>query len=129
MATREERLAQFEVVKAPEPDVTVQVLCEDHSGTYLLPFHCSFAAGKWRNAVSGELIEAQVVGWREPSAGLSRWAEGEGNYRQGTATEKSVMQFNLLREATLSVRVANVAQTIRTHICCWLGPNSYFSTR
>ncbi len=64
MVTREERLAEFETANAPEDGAAVEVLCEDHSGTYLLPFHCKFAAGEWRNSSSGELLEAQVVGWR-----------------------------------------------------------------
>jgi hypothetical protein len=64
MATREERLAQFETVKPPETDLPAELLCEDHNGTYLLPFSCRFDAGKWFNIDSGELVEAQVVGWR-----------------------------------------------------------------
>ena len=40
MATREKRLAQFDGSGAPPPDQPVEVLCEDHSGTYQLPFAC-----------------------------------------------------------------------------------------
>jgi hypothetical protein len=42
------------------------VLCEDHSGTYQLPFSCYFVDGKWRNHESGGTLEATVVGWRLP---------------------------------------------------------------
>ena len=39
-------------------------LCEDHSGTYQLPFACRFVDGEWRNHESGGIVEATVVGWR-----------------------------------------------------------------
>jgi hypothetical protein len=64
MATRERRLAEFDGEGAPPPDRQVQVLCEDHSGTYQLPFACRFVEGEWRNAESGGAVEATVVGWR-----------------------------------------------------------------
>lgn len=68
MATRERRLAEFNGQGTPSPDQTVQVLCEDHSGTYQLPFACRFAEGKWRNAVTDDAVEATIVGWRLPKA-------------------------------------------------------------
>ena len=49
MATREQRLAEFDGNGEPPPDQPVQVLCEDHSGTYQLPFACRFIDGEWRN--------------------------------------------------------------------------------
>jgi hypothetical protein len=66
MATRERRLSEFDGHGAPPPDQPVQVLCEDHSGTYQLPFACRFIAGTWRNNESGGAVEATVVGWRLP---------------------------------------------------------------
>jgi hypothetical protein len=66
MATREKRLAQFDGLGAPPPEVAVEVLCEDHSGTYQLPFACRFVDGQWRNDVSGDAVEAMVIGWRLP---------------------------------------------------------------
>jgi hypothetical protein len=66
MATRERRLAEFNGVGAPAPDQSVEVLCEDHSGTYQLPFPCRMVDGIWRNAESGSAVEATVVGWRLP---------------------------------------------------------------
>jgi hypothetical protein len=50
----------------PPPDQPVQVLCEDHSGTYQLPFACRWVDGEWRNSESGGTVEATVVGWRLP---------------------------------------------------------------
>lgn len=66
MATRERRLAEFNGQGDPEPDEVVDVLCEDHSGTYQLPFPCRFDDGQWVNAESGSVVEARVVGWRLP---------------------------------------------------------------
>jgi len=53
MATRERRLAEFNGAGEPPPDQLVQVLCEDHSGTYQLPFACRWVDGEWRNHESG----------------------------------------------------------------------------
>lgn len=64
MVTREERLAEFEVTKLPEGDTRVRLLCEDHNGTYLLPFPCRLVAGEWHNAEINKLVEVPVVGWQ-----------------------------------------------------------------
>lgn len=66
MATREKRLAQFDGSGEPPPGQAVEVLCEDHSGTYQLPFPCLYSEGKWHNRESGAVVEATVVGWRLP---------------------------------------------------------------
>lgn len=66
MATRLQRLAEFDGNGEPSPDEAVQVLCEDKSGTYQLPFACRRVNGEWRNSESGSLVEAMVVGWRRP---------------------------------------------------------------
>jgi len=66
MATRERRLAEFDGAGAPPPGEPVQVLCEDQSGTYQLPFACSYADGRWRNHESGGALEATVIAWRFP---------------------------------------------------------------
>ena len=68
MATREKRLAQFDGSGDPPPDQPVEVLCEDHSGTYQLPFACRWIDGHWHNDRTGGLLEATVVGWRLPRA-------------------------------------------------------------
>ncbi|WJR77113.1 hypothetical protein [Bradyrhizobium sp. NP1] len=66
MATRERRLAEFDGQGEPPSGLPVQVLCEDQSGTYQLPFACRFVDGRWRNDESGQMVEATVVGWRLP---------------------------------------------------------------
>jgi hypothetical protein len=66
MATREKRLAQFDGLGAPPAELAVEVLCEDHSGTYKLPFPCRFVDGQWRNDESGDAVQATVIGWRLP---------------------------------------------------------------
>jgi hypothetical protein len=68
MATRERRLAEFNGNGQPPATEPVQVLCEDHSGTYQLPFACRWVDGEWRNHESGGTVEATVVGWRLPRA-------------------------------------------------------------
>ncbi|MGJ4900612.1 hypothetical protein ACQR10_20240 [Bradyrhizobium sp. HKCCYLRH2060] len=79
MATREKRLAQFDGSGEPPPGQTVEVLCEDHSGTYQLPFPCFYIDGKWHNKESGGALEATVIGWRFPR---SRFDERNGRRPQ-----------------------------------------------
>ena len=64
MATRAQRLAEFDGDGLPSENEVVQVLCEDKSGTYQLPFTCRWSDGAWRNSISGGTVEATVVGWR-----------------------------------------------------------------
>jgi hypothetical protein len=66
MATREKRLAQFDGNGEPPPNEIVEVLCEDQSGTYKLPFACRFIDGHWLNDESGGTVEATVIAWRFP---------------------------------------------------------------
>ena len=66
MATRERRMAEFDGTGAPPAGLQVQVLCEDHSGTYQLPFQCRWIDGEWVNSESGGKVEATVIGWRLP---------------------------------------------------------------
>jgi hypothetical protein len=69
MVTRAERLRQFITDTDPTPGTLVEVLCQDHVGTYRLPFLCRSTPEGLRNERTGELIEGQVVGWREPKHG------------------------------------------------------------
>jgi hypothetical protein len=64
MATRAQRLAEFDGAGQPPVNLPVQVLCEDRSGTYQLPFQCRFENGAWHNCESGNVVEATVIGWR-----------------------------------------------------------------
>jgi hypothetical protein len=64
MATRTERLAEFTTDADPQPGLEVELLCEDHNGTYLLPFSCHRAEGAWLNKATGEEVQVRAVGWR-----------------------------------------------------------------
>ena len=63
MATRQYRLAEFSTV-TPVTNAQVELLCEDKSGTYVLPFPCEWSGQEWRNANTSAAIDATVVGWR-----------------------------------------------------------------
>lgn len=66
MATHEARLSEFVTDRAPSPGAEVEVLFQDHVGTYLAPFLCRYVEGVWRNASSNEPLVRDIVGWREP---------------------------------------------------------------
>jgi hypothetical protein len=66
LVTRQERIDDFIHDERPPANKLLQVLCEDHNGTYLLPFLCQWRDGVWQNAKSNRRIEAAVVGWRAP---------------------------------------------------------------
>ena len=69
MATRQARLDAFPS-DAERPDGQVfEILCEDHVGTYLVPFPCRWRGDDWTNADTGERIEVAVVGWRALAQG------------------------------------------------------------
>jgi len=63
MATRESRLAQFSQ-GIPKENRPLQILCEDQSGTYIVPYPCEWSEGAWRKVGSAKHIEATVIGWR-----------------------------------------------------------------
>jgi hypothetical protein len=63
MATRQYRLSEFDQ-GAPPTNRPLELLCEDKSGTYLLPYLCHWSDGVWRNSAIGGVIEANVLGWR-----------------------------------------------------------------
>ena len=64
MVQRADRLANFNTDSDPAPDTMVQVLCQDHVGTYLLPFLCSMTDRGWVNAATFLPIQTDVIGWR-----------------------------------------------------------------
>jgi hypothetical protein len=43
----------------------MELLCEDNSGTYAVPYVCHWSDGSWHNSKTGVVIQADVVGWRE----------------------------------------------------------------
>jgi hypothetical protein len=65
MVTRAARLKDFRTDEYPDSGLQVQVLAEDHVGTYILPFLCEHVDGEWRNATTGEAVQANILGWRE----------------------------------------------------------------
>lgn len=65
MVSRNLRIAEFNANEPPAAGCFVELLCEDHVGTYVLPFPCRLADDGWRNAVTGEPIEITVLGWRK----------------------------------------------------------------
>ena len=62
------RLAQFNTDTLPSEGAAVQLLCEDHIGTYMLPFLCLRSENGWVDAETSSPIDAGVLGWREPPA-------------------------------------------------------------
>jgi hypothetical protein len=64
MATRQDRLAAFTNTGDPPSDQPFELLCEDHIGTYVIPFLCRWSDGAWQSTETGQPIEAAVVGWR-----------------------------------------------------------------
>jgi hypothetical protein len=66
MVSRADRLRDFITDADPPFGSVVQVLCEDHVGTYLPRFLCRSTPEGLRNEGTGELIEVRVVGWRYP---------------------------------------------------------------
>jgi hypothetical protein len=67
MVTRQERISDFIHEGTPPIDRPLQILCEDHNGTYLIPFLCRWRDGEWQDAKTNRRIEAAVVGWRVPN--------------------------------------------------------------
>jgi len=65
MATRQQRLDEFDGAGAPPAGEAVELLCEDHCGSYVLPFPCNWVNDAWCSTQSGEAIEATVIGWRK----------------------------------------------------------------
>jgi len=64
VVTRQERINDFDHEGTPPADQPLQILCEDHAGTYVVPFLCQWQDGAWRSVVSDRRIEATVIGWR-----------------------------------------------------------------
>jgi hypothetical protein len=65
MVTRTTRLKDFKTDGYPGSGLQVQALAEDHVGTYVLPFSCERINGEWRNGITGEAVQARIIGWRE----------------------------------------------------------------
>ena len=66
MVQRAERIAEFTCDQPPADGVQVQILCEDHVGTYMLSFLCLWTDAGWANAATMDCVGADVLGWRLP---------------------------------------------------------------
>jgi hypothetical protein len=64
MATTHPRISDFDSESEPPAGHLMELLCEDHNGTYVLPFPCRWVDGAWRSIRSDHQIEAIVIGWR-----------------------------------------------------------------
>jgi hypothetical protein len=64
VATRQQRLDAFIHEGDPPADQALELLCEDHVGTYVIPFLCRSSGGAWHSVETGDRIEATVIGWR-----------------------------------------------------------------
>ena len=69
---RRHRLDDFPGEGEPPHNLPCEVLCEDHVGTYRLPFACCWTGEGWRNAKTGDPIEGSVVAWRIKSGRKER---------------------------------------------------------
>ena len=63
MVIRQQRLNDFDSAGEPPAGELMELLCEDHNGTYVLPFPCRWVDGAWRS-IRSHLIAANVIGWR-----------------------------------------------------------------
>jgi hypothetical protein len=65
MVALNERLAQFVTDREAPDGVAVEALCQDHVGTYVLPFPCRREGSAWYNGVTSAALDCDVIGWRE----------------------------------------------------------------
>ena len=64
MVTRQARIEAFIYEGVPPTDRPLELLCENHVGTYVIPFLCRWRGDAWQSVETGNPIEATVVGWR-----------------------------------------------------------------
>jgi hypothetical protein len=64
MATKQQRLDAFTHDGLPQADQPFELLCEDHVGTYVVPFLCQWSGEYWQSVETGERIQVTVLGWR-----------------------------------------------------------------
>jgi hypothetical protein len=65
MVALNERLAQFVTDREAPDGAMVEALCQDHVGTYVLPFPCRRNGTEWFNYVTSTALDCEVIGWRE----------------------------------------------------------------
>ena len=59
MAARQERIDAFIHEGSPPTDQPLEILCEDHVGTYVIPFLCQWTEGTWQNAKTRHVSKLQ----------------------------------------------------------------------
>jgi len=64
MATRQQRLDAFIHEGDPPADQPLELLCEDHVGTYVIPFPCRWTGDQWQSMGTAERVQVTVIGWR-----------------------------------------------------------------
>jgi len=64
MATKQQRLDAFTHDGQPPAEQPFELLCEDHVGTYVVPFLCRWSSEHWQSVETGERIQVTVLGWR-----------------------------------------------------------------
>lgn len=65
MVTRDKRLDDFITDRMPPLGIRVQLLFEDHVGTYTTQWLCLWNGEDWINERTGDRIVSTVLGWRK----------------------------------------------------------------
>jgi len=66
-----QRLAAFPGEGMPPTDKACQLLCEDHVGTYTLPYLCQWSEGAWRSIHTGGTHQSRGGGVAHKLRGYS----------------------------------------------------------
>lgn len=64
MASFQKRPTDFNYDSYPDEEISVELLCTDNVGTYIIPFACCRFEHEWRNVATHETLTANVIGWR-----------------------------------------------------------------
>ncbi len=72
MAIKGARIADYQADGFAAATGDVELLCRDFRSTYVIPFPCRRSDDAWINGQTGEILQAEVVGWRP-------WAERPRN--------------------------------------------------
>jgi len=64
MSKFQRRLSDFISDRYPDDEVSVEALCKDKNGTYVIPYACCRFDDEWRNFETDETVTANIIGWR-----------------------------------------------------------------
>jgi len=104
-----QRLAAFPGEGMPPTDKACQLLCEDHVGTYTLPYLCQWSEGAWRSIHTGGTHQSGGGGVAHKLRGYSIVTAMRGlGTRSGSRFAKQIMaksadtrnRFRILRHQT-----------------------------